>query len=393
MLRALPQPFKPPSAAQVRSLLERNPPREASRALMWVPLIALSLAVALAMSAQGAAALLLPWVFLGIFYGFLAWRGRGARSVEHDSLRVQDLIIARKHADSLRQAWKLLPRVATQPELYARAIAAIGLNLDRLGAYEAAIVAYDGLLAHMPEQHPVAIQFRIQRAMAHLADDQLLDADNALRKLRGTADAQPGSPTAAYFRLAVLSQQTATGHYEDALASEAALIEELRVIGIDAGFGYALMALSLRNVADARVRNAERAAEDARRRAFHQSNAAPIAQPTPSRDAAAPNANETESPTKPADAAYSGLPQDQPQESHGDPTATNAGASDPASPHTEPVPAKPAPIPGAAERERAALWWSRATLLLPVDRLLQRTPALRAMLDEPAPAERLEIIG
>ncbi len=84
----------------------------------------------------------------------------------------------------------------------------------------------------------------IHRAIAKLLCDHLTDADDALRKKRGAAEQYPDTPIAAAYRYAALVQQVQTNHFADAVAASDDLVVQLRPLGVEAGYGYALMALS-----------------------------------------------------------------------------------------------------------------------------------------------------
>ena len=81
-------------------------------------------------------------------------------------------------------------------------------------------------------------------AIAQIAGDQLTDADDTLRRLRGAIDPYRGTPIAASYRLANLIQQTHTNHHADAVETAGTLLDDLRPLGAEAGYGHALMALS-----------------------------------------------------------------------------------------------------------------------------------------------------
>jgi hypothetical protein len=239
-----PRSFTPPTADQVRAHLARYPSRGSSRTAALIPTLALAAIIFLALGAQNAVMFLLPWLLLGALLVFMALRVRRARELDAAVARAQEWTMWRRREDALRQAWRLLPRLATNPELHGRAVAAIAHNLDALGAHEAAIVAYDQLIDHLPEGHPISVQLRVQRTMAELGADRLTDADASLRRLRGAVEPFRKTPIGASYRLASLIQQSRTHHDADAVAESGELLDELRPLGVEAGFGHALMALA-----------------------------------------------------------------------------------------------------------------------------------------------------
>lgn len=289
-----PTPFSPPSAAQVRSHLERYPPRGPSKVALLLPTIGLALIIFLMLRAQTAVMFVLPWLLLGALLVVMGVRARRARALEAEAAQVQEWTVWRHREDAMRRAWRLLPRLVVNPELHGRTVAAIAHNLDSLGAHDAAIVAYDHLIARLPEDHPVAVQLRVQRTMAELGADRLTDADTSLRRLRAAVEPYRKTPIGGSYRLASLIQQSRTHHDADAVEGAGELLDELRPLGIDAGFGHALMAL-----------------------------------------------------------AYVRLGESQ--------------------------------SPPAGWREHAALWWSRATLLVSVERLVERFDDLRIAVTKLAP--------
>lgn len=103
-------------------------------------------------------------------------------------------------------------------------------------------MAYDRLLADLPGDHPGAVYLKIFRAISSLFEDRLADADETLRRLRGPVEAMPGSPAAAAYRFALLFQAVKTARYDDAIAESDGLIPALQPWGIQAGYGYALLA-------------------------------------------------------------------------------------------------------------------------------------------------------
>ncbi len=92
----------------------------------------------------------------------------------------------------------------------------------------------------------------MQRAIASLFTHQLSDADDALRRLRGPVEALAQTPIDASYRFALLFQSVQTAHYAEAIDESDGLLEALRPMGVEAGYGHALLAwcFAQRNDAD-----------------------------------------------------------------------------------------------------------------------------------------------
>ena len=54
----------------------------------------------------------------------------------------------------------------------------------------------------------------------------------------------PGTPISASYRLACLVQQIRTHHFADAVQDSQNLVEELRPLGVESGYGHALLAFA-----------------------------------------------------------------------------------------------------------------------------------------------------
>jgi hypothetical protein len=303
--------FIPPTAGQLQAHLERHPPRLASRWHAWLPVVFLTTFGALVLGWMlPGLGLLMDAVFLvGLvallcLSTMLSARARRIGALERQVTAAQELAALRRHAESLRLAWRVLPAVTAVPELHWRTVACMAQVLDQLGAHEAALTGFDYLAERTSAEQPVGAQVRIQRAVLLLLLDRMIDADDALRSLRGPVEATGDPVVRAAYRLAGLQQQVHTHHYDDAVAGAASLLEDLRPLGIEAGYGHALMALS-----------------------FYASSGATAAAPA----------------------------------------ATPAQPAAPAQAHAQ-----------------ARLWWSRATLLLPVALLVRRCAALSDLARDPA---------
>jgi hypothetical protein len=235
--------FRPPSAEQVRQHLSDHPPTGPSRVMLWLPLVALGLLVGVLLSRAGPLSALLPWLLLGGLLGVTAFRAQWMRDLEGRCQQAQELSMHKQHARALRLAWRLIPRTQTVPHLHARSTAVMAHSLDQVLAADAAIVVYDFLIERMSEGHPGVMQFRARRAVAQFLSDRLLDGDVSLRRLRADVSDSTPPATRAAIRLAELLQQVRTNHFTDALQTEPGLLEQLRPLGLEAAYGYGLMAL------------------------------------------------------------------------------------------------------------------------------------------------------
>ena len=239
------QPFNPPTARQVRTHIMHHPARGPSKLVEWSPIIALAAAMAITLTLHGNAAVLLSWlIIIGVLAG-LTSKARRTRRLEQRVAHIQEMAMLRHWSAAVRLAWRLLPSLITLPPLYGQTLVLIAHCLDQLKAYDAAIEAYDHLINHTASEEPLAVQLRIGQAQAQLATDQLTDADDALRKLRAQTDALAQPVIGAAYHLAGLIQQAHTGHWAEAVEQNASgLIGRLRPLGVEAGYGYALLALS-----------------------------------------------------------------------------------------------------------------------------------------------------
>jgi len=235
--------FVPPRLEQVEAHLQECSLRTASLWVLWAPLVGLLALILLAGALGPVAAAILPWFGLIALIGYFQWRNWRMRQLERQSLMTAELTILRRYPDALRQTWRLLPRVTTLPHLHASALAVMAQSLEELAEHESALLVLDTLLDLLPQDHPNARSLRITRVMLALHTDQLADADDALRRLRELGEADPPNALSAGYHLAKLYQLVKTRHDEDALSLEESLIDKLRPLGMEAGFGYALMAL------------------------------------------------------------------------------------------------------------------------------------------------------
>ncbi len=211
---------------------------------MWLSLAAVVLVFALVMQSTHPLTMLAPLLLFTAMMTLGAVAAHRLRRLNQRVMQAQQLTMMRDHQAALRLAWETMPTAVHQPQSHSALTAILAAALDQVKAHEAAIVAYDELLDRLPAEHPGSVFLKVQRAISLLQCDRLLDADNALRSLRGVADAVQQSVTRAVYRLAVLLQQVRTNHFTDALEAAPTLLDDLRPLGIEAGYGHALMALS-----------------------------------------------------------------------------------------------------------------------------------------------------
>lgn len=237
-----PRSWNPPTAEALEAHLDAHPAEPPSPWVRRMPLIVLVVVVVLALTLGGPAAWLLPWIaFVGlIVYG--GQRMRAVRRFDRRLTRAQELAMLRHHRPALRSAWRIIPELENHPAQQHRAVAVIAHVLDDLGAYDAAMVAYDRLLEDLPDGHPGAVHLKVQRVIAALSTHRLSDADDGLRRLRGTVEPFEKSPIGAAYRFALLYQSVQTAHYAEAIEESAGLVEALRPLGVEAGYGHALLA-------------------------------------------------------------------------------------------------------------------------------------------------------
>jgi hypothetical protein len=239
-----------PTAEQVAEHLDRYAPRRPAWWITLLPITLLISAMVISSALPGMLGASLPWLALGLMLAWLTFKGRAARRLEKSAMSLQESAMLRNFSKALRDSWRLLPRMSVNPVMHLRAVTVIAHCLDYLKAYDAAIVGYDYLLAHLPPEHPGALQAKAQRAIASLCAHRLVDADDTLRQLRGQVDALANTPIGATYRLAQLVQHVRTGHFADAIVGADDLCAQLRPLGVDAGYGHALMALCFFHIRD-----------------------------------------------------------------------------------------------------------------------------------------------
>jgi tetratricopeptide (TPR) repeat protein len=237
--------FSPPSPRQFESYLGQHPVRPPSRWVLQAPMLVAVGLLGVSLVTADPLRSLLPWVAIAWLFGHTAVRTRRTLDLESKARRVQEVAMLRRYPEALRRAWRLLPQATPVPFLHGQTIAMIAHCLDTLGSYDAAIVGYDYLLKRLPPGQPITVHIGVSRAAAALGAQNLSDADDALRRLRGAVEPFPNSPISAAYRLAQLAQHVRTNHFQDGVSQSEGLVEALRPLGVEAGYGHALMALCL----------------------------------------------------------------------------------------------------------------------------------------------------
>jgi len=237
-----------PTADQVRDHLERHALRPPSRLLAATPLLIFLGVLAMILLADHTVGMLLLFPLIGLVV-YANIRVHRFQRLEQEALHIQELTVMRQYRQSLRLAWEALPRVTTLAPLHHQLIACLAQTLDELRAYEAALIAYDYLVDRLPDSEPASFELQARRAMAHLATDRLADADDALRHLRPVPERFPRTPLSALCRLATLVQQVRTHHHRDAVAEADSLLDDLRPLGVRAGYGHGLLAYCFHMIA------------------------------------------------------------------------------------------------------------------------------------------------
>jgi len=235
--------FKPPTPEQFEDYLRAHPANPPTVWQMRTPWIVAVVLIVLSLLIGGPLSGVLPWAALIWLIGHTTFRTRRIAGLQASVRRTQEIAMLRRHPKALRLGWRLLPQVTPIPQLHGQTIAMIAHCLDTLGQYDAAIVGYDYLLAQLPAGQPITVHIGISRAAASLGAENLSDADDAIRRLRGSVEPFNNTPISAAYRLALLTQQVRTYHFEEGVQDSDGLVDALRPLGVDAGYGHALMAL------------------------------------------------------------------------------------------------------------------------------------------------------
>lgn len=240
---ANPNIFEPPTAEQLDRHLQQYP---AVQVGMWqrgpILMVIAIAGLALLMIGQPGFALLPLLALLGLM-AYLSGQARTAAELQARSIKAWELAMIRRYREALGQAWELLPVCRTKPELHGRAVSVIAHVLGELGQDEAADVAYRYLADRLPPDHPLALRLKLQQAIAALTGGRLADGDDTLRKLRAQVEASNDPSLAGAFRMARLVQDVQTGHYADAVKEADQTTQTLVSLGVESGYGYALLAL------------------------------------------------------------------------------------------------------------------------------------------------------
>lgn len=245
------QGFDPPTADEVYRHLQDHPPTLPSMWLRLLPISILAMCLVFSTTVGGIIGFVLPWFALaGMVIYITIFQRRREALIQH-ATNIQDQAMLRQYVPALRSSWSLIPKLVTLPGQHGQTIAAMAHCLDQLQLHEQAGAAYEFLLQHLPDSHPAAAQILLNRAVVALTSDHLADADDILRRLRPIASEHPDPTFAGQFLTARLAQMTLTQHNEDALAYADTLVDDLRPLGVDAGYGHALLALAYKRLGHA----------------------------------------------------------------------------------------------------------------------------------------------
>lgn len=236
--------FHPPTSDQVTAYLQRHALTLPSPWKQWTPLLVITGAVILLLAVNSQFMLLLVWLGLMAMIGTAVIRARAMRQIQKQMQRIEESSLGREYVTALRLIWKLIPQVRSQPQMHTRAVALLAHNLQHVQAFDASVVAFDHIIKRLPAEHPAAIQFKLEQAMAMLASDQLADGDSLVRSLRYLPEKYPNTVLSGGYELALLYQQTRTNHFADMLPRADEAIARLRPLGLEAGRGYAMLALA-----------------------------------------------------------------------------------------------------------------------------------------------------
>lgn len=242
--------WQPPKPEVLQTYLNRHPATPPSVWAQRGPLLMLGMLIAGALFVGGRTAWVLPWAGM---IGLMIYGGQKLRKMqrlERRLERAQELAMLRHDRVALRSAWRLIPELQEHPMMQHRAILVIANGLESLGAYESAIVAYHRLLDDLSSDHPAAVHLKTRLAIASLMTDRLSDADEALRRLRGPIEPLQAGPIGATYRFASMLQAVRTAHYAEAIEESTGMLDALRPLGVDAGYGHALLAWCYRQRGD-----------------------------------------------------------------------------------------------------------------------------------------------
>jgi hypothetical protein len=243
--------FAPPTPEQFHDLLRDHPANPPTKWQVRAPLLIAVALIIVSFAMADPLSALLPWVALAWLFGHSSIRTRRALTLEYNVRRTQEIAMLRRYPEALRRGWRTLPQTVPAPMLHGQTVAMISHCLDTMGCYDAAIVGYDFLLNNLSPGQPITVHIAVSRAAAVLGAERLSDGDDSIRRLRGPVEPFDNTPIGAAYRLARLTQQVRTHHFADGVDESEGLIEALRPLGVEAGYGHALMALCHYHCTDA----------------------------------------------------------------------------------------------------------------------------------------------
>ncbi|NJL30630.1 MAG: hypothetical protein HC898_02785 [Phycisphaerales bacterium] len=112
--------FSPPTPEQVTDHLQQHPLRGPSKLQAWIPIIGFGLVLLLVIIVETGPALLLPWLLILALMFYSSALAAHIRRLHQQVTAVQELAMLRHYPQSLRLAWRTLPRVTGLPEHYLR---------------------------------------------------------------------------------------------------------------------------------------------------------------------------------------------------------------------------------------------------------------------------------
>ncbi|QQE13074.1 hypothetical protein JD969_06330 [Planctomycetota bacterium] len=233
--------FTPPTAEQVRGLFTENRPTQDSLWMVRLPLFIGLGAVGILLLVDNAVITMMLWLaFISVFIAAMM-RVRYLKQLEAQGVQVDEWAMQRRYVDALRSAWVLLPKSRKRHGLYMRMSNVIAHCLSELKCHEASAEAYDFLIDHLPLEGAGVKQLRVYRAISWLMEDRLADADDTLRHLRGVKSEFKGTALASAYTYAELLQCVKTYHFDEGVALSETLLNDMRPLGIEAGYTYAMM--------------------------------------------------------------------------------------------------------------------------------------------------------
>lgn len=210
----------------------------------WIPVFVLLLALLFSMVLPTPFSAILPWLALVGVIIYLSQRAAARRALVQQAMTLHELVTLRHYVQAIRRAWTLLPKLVHALPLHGQAVATMAHCLDQLRLDEQSLVCYDYMLAQLPPNHPAAMQLSISRAITALNCDRLSDADDALQRVRPAMQEAPHGGFTALYEMARLVQSMATYHHQDVIDQADRMLEALRPLGLDAGYGHGLIALA-----------------------------------------------------------------------------------------------------------------------------------------------------